>query len=104
MAQARTNHITVMVKLAHSSEAAAATRNPPAAISHNVRWVTPNSRPRSTASHSGRFALPERSCGRPERSFLDELSTLYVLPGRAAGAPLPCRTGKVTFTERLVGQ
>ena len=40
MAQARTNHITEMVKLAHSSEAASATRNPPAAISHTFRWVT----------------------------------------------------------------
>ena len=45
MAQAKTNHITVMVRFAHTSDAAAATRNPPAAISHNVRWVTANSRP-----------------------------------------------------------
>ena len=57
MAQAKTNHITVMVKPAHSSEAATATRNPPAAMM--LGFVGVSDRPRGgpqVGSTVGRLA------------------------------------------------
>ena len=57
MAQAKTNHITVMVRPAHSSEAATATRNPPAAMM--LGFVGVSDRPRGgpqAGSTVGRFA------------------------------------------------